>query len=162
MTVACIVRRSCGAAALAALLALAGAAPAAQPSFKGLAGSWSGGGTITLEGGAKEKVRCSGSASGGANTLSQSIRCASTSYRFVISSSLRLEGSSVRGNFSESQYGFDASVFGKATANGFRLSLRGNTVSASGSVSGSPTSQSINLSLAGTKVRRVSINLRKG
>jgi hypothetical protein len=63
---------------------------------------------------------------------------------------------------SESQSGFLGSVFGRASGNGFRGSLRGRTVSASGSVSGGPRRQSISLSIRSGKVKRVSISLTKG
>jgi hypothetical protein len=145
---------------LAAALCAWGAL-AASPSFNDYSGSWSGGGTITLEGGQKEKVRCSGTASGSDSSISQSVRCASTSYRFNISSSLRLSGASVSGSVSESQSGFTGSVFGKASGTGFRGTLTGNSVSASGTVSGGPRSQSISMTLGSGKVRRVSISLKR-
>jgi hypothetical protein len=156
--------RSLFAAAIlgAGLFAVSPSVASAQTSFKGLAGSWSGSGTVVLKNGSTERVRCRGSASGGGASLNQSIRCASTSYRFVFNSSLRSAGRSVQGSVTESRSGFFGAVSGSANRNGFRLRIRGQNVPATGSIVASGRNQTINLSVQGRDVRRVSISLRRG
>ena len=62
------------------LLPLPALAQGAGP-FGGLAGAWSGGGTISLAGGASERIRCRAvyNVGGGGRQLQLSIRCASDS-----------------------------------------------------------------------------------
>lgn len=64
--------------------------------FTGMAGSWSGSGTISMSDGSRERIRCRANysvGSGGA-ALQQQLRCASDSYRFDLSSDLVSEGNS--------------------------------------------------------------------
>jgi len=52
--------------------------------FTGMAGNWSGGGTVTLDDGSTEKIRCRATYAVGAggNGLNQRLLCASDSYKF--------------------------------------------------------------------------------
>ena len=74
---------------LAATPVLAQSAP-----FAGFSGAWSGAGTIMLADGSKERLRCRASyrLSSGDKALQQSLRCASDSYKFELSSDVVSEG----------------------------------------------------------------------
>ena len=81
------------------------AAPAQSGPFTALAGSWSGGGTITLSDGSRERLRCRANYSPqGANQLSLSLRCAGDSYNFEFSGSARYSAGTITGNWSESTW----------------------------------------------------------
>ena len=74
---------------LMATLSLAGApAQAAMAPFRALAGSWAGGGIISLADGNQERLRCRASydVDGSGTTLRLNLRCASDSYNFDLSS----------------------------------------------------------------------------
>jgi hypothetical protein len=131
---------------LAALTLLAasvsGTASYAQSGpFAGMAGSWSGGGTVTLDDGSTERIRCRANYSVGAggNGLNQNLLCASDSYKFDLRSNVMAEGGSLSGTWSEASRGVNGTLEGRggngnfqvlASAAGFNanisLSTRGN------------------------------------
>jgi hypothetical protein len=65
--------------------------PAAADPFAGLAGSWSGGGTLTASDGTRERIRCRATyeVTEAGVGLQQRLRCASDSYRFEVESDVR-------------------------------------------------------------------------
>ena len=67
--------------------------------FAGLAGAWSGSGTISLSDGSRERLRCKVTyrVSAGDNALQQSLRCASDSYKLELGSKVVSEGGRVSG-----------------------------------------------------------------
>jgi len=80
-----------------------GTAHAQSAPFAGFDGSWSGNGTVTLSDGSTERIRCKATytVDGGGKGLSQSLRCASDSYKFDLSSTVTSQGNTVSGNWSE-------------------------------------------------------------
>ena len=64
--------------------------------FAGMAGNWSGGGTITLDDGSSERIRCRATYAVGAggNGLNQTLTCASDSYKFNLASNVIAQGGS--------------------------------------------------------------------
>ena len=91
--------------------------------FAGLAGTWSGSGTISLSDGSKERLRCRATyrVSAGDNALQQTLRCASDSYRLELSSDVVSEGGRVSGSWNEASRGVSGSLTGRA--NGGRISV---------------------------------------
>jgi hypothetical protein len=91
--------------------------------FAGLAGNWSGGGTVTLDDGSTERIRCRATYAVGAggNGLNQSLTCASDSYRFNLSSNVRAEGGSLSGTWSESSRGVNGNLEGRASGGSFQI-----------------------------------------
>jgi hypothetical protein len=87
--------------------------------FAAMAGSWAGGGTITVTGGAKEKLRCRAhhTANPGAKSLSLSIRCASDSYKFELTSSVLENRGEIAGNWNEAGFGISGSITGQIHGN---------------------------------------------
>ena len=63
-------------------------------AFAGMAGNWSGGGTITLDDGSNERIRCRATYAVGAagNGLNQTLTCASDSYKFNLASNVIAQG----------------------------------------------------------------------
>src|SRR5512135_3192879 len=75
-------------------LALATAAQAAPGPFRALAGSWAGGGTLSMSSGEQERLRCRAAydVGGGGDQLRLNIRCASDSYNIDLSSDVAYRG----------------------------------------------------------------------
>ena len=69
-----------------------------------MAGNWSGGGTVTLDDGSTERIRCRATYAVGAggNGLNQTLTCASDSYKFDLASNVIAEGGALSGTWSES------------------------------------------------------------
>ncbi len=87
------------------------AAPGSDGPFLGLSGHWSGAGTVTMTNGATERIRCKAAYAVNATgkAVQQTLRCASDSYRFEISSNVICEGGSLSGSWAE----FDPRCVGK-------------------------------------------------
>ena len=91
--------------------------------FTGLAGVWSGGGTVTLDDGSTERIRCRATYAVGAggNGLNQSLTCASDSYRFNLSSNVVSQGGALSGTWSESSRGINGNLEGHASGGAFQI-----------------------------------------
>jgi len=91
--------------------------------FAGMAGAWSGGGTVTLDDGSTERIRCRATYAVGAggNGLNQSLTCASDSYRFNLSSNVVASGGSLSGTWSESSRGVNGSLEGLGSNGNFQV-----------------------------------------
>jgi hypothetical protein len=111
------------AATLGAALAFTSTSYAQSGPFAGMAGVWSGGGTVTLDDGSTERIRCRASYAVGAggNGLNQSLTCASDSYRFNLSSNVVSSGGSLSGTWSESSRGVNGSLEGRGSNGTFQV-----------------------------------------
>jgi hypothetical protein len=109
--------------------------------FAGMAGVWSGGGTVTLDDGSTERIRCRATYAVGAggSGLQQTLTCASDSYKFNLSSNVTAQGSAISGTWSEASRNINGNIEGRsgpgviqvvASAPGFSaniaLTTRGN------------------------------------
>jgi hypothetical protein len=132
--------------------------------FAALAGSWSGGGTITLNTGASERIRCrvSYAVSDGGNTLQQNLRCASDSYRFDLASNVTHRGGSISGTFSETSRGVGGHINGRVSGGRITALAEGTGFSAQLSVTTNGNQQSVSINSPGMEVSQVSVQLRKG
>jgi hypothetical protein len=110
-----LIRRLILAAAVLFAVSVSGSASYAQSGpFAGMAGNWSGGGTVTLDDGSSERIRCRATYAVGAGGtgLNQSLTCASDSYKFNLSSNVTAQGSQLSGSWSESSRGVNGSLEG--------------------------------------------------
>jgi hypothetical protein len=91
--------------------------------FAGLGGVWSGGGTVTLDDGSTERIRCRATyaVGNGGNGLNQSLTCASDSYRFNLASNVVASGGSLSGTWSESSRGVNGSLEGRGANGNFQV-----------------------------------------
>jgi hypothetical protein len=152
----------CGAAALA-LLSSAGQAQRTSP-FIGLSGSWAGPGTISLNTGAKEKIRCRALyrvAETGAD-LQLDLRCASDSYRFELQSAVSHNDGAISGTWSEVSRGAVGTISGTSHGNQINLRASSPIFSAMLAVSTRSNQQSISIQSPGSEISAVSINLSRG
>ncbi|MBU6457958.1 MAG: hypothetical protein KGQ48_10500 [Bradyrhizobium sp.] len=130
-----------GAVAMLAAFAFSTQSEAQSGPFNGLAGVWSGGGTVTLDDGSSERIRCRATYAVGesGHGLNQTLICASDSYKFDLRSNLIAEGGQISGNWSEMSRNISGTIQGRggngliqvvASAPGFDASIsvttRGN------------------------------------
>ena len=106
------------------LASVSGSASYAQSGpFAGMAGNWSGGGTVTLDDGSSERIRCRATYAVGAGGtgLNQSLTCASDSYRFILSTNVVAQGSALSGTWSESSRGVNGTLEGRGSSGNFQV-----------------------------------------
>ena len=117
------VRQLIAAAVFLTALVCGSASHAQSGPFAGLAGVWSGGGTVTLDDGSSERIRCRATyaVGNGGNGLNQSLSCASDSYRFNLASNVIASGGSLSGTWSESGRGITGSLEGRGSNGNFQV-----------------------------------------
>jgi hypothetical protein len=117
-------RRMVFAAAALLIASLWGSATYAQSGpFAGMAGTWAGGGTVTLDDGSTERIRCRATYAVGAggNGLQQTLTCASDSYKFQLSSNVVAQGSEVSGTWNEASRNINGNLQGRAGGGVFQI-----------------------------------------
>src|SRR4051794_2765449 len=130
--------------------------------FAGMAGVWSGGGTITLDDGSSERIRCRATyaVGNGGNGLNQSLTCASDSYRFNLSSNVVASGGSLSGTWSESSRGINGSLEGRGGNGNFQVVASAPGFSANISLRTTGNKQSVVIRAEG-QFRGASISLSR-
>src|SRR6478609_11679189 len=90
--------RIIAATVLAALLCSSSTTYAGSGPFAEMAGVWSGGGNISLDSGASERIRCRATyaVSGDGTGLNQNLVCASDSYKFELKSDVLAKDGALR------------------------------------------------------------------
>lgn len=123
-------RLSLGAAAFF-VAAFAGASTHAQSGpFAGLAGSWSGGGTVTLDDGSVERIRCRAHYNVRAPAMNMSLTCASDAYKFNLAADVVDQGGTISGNWSESNRGVSGNLSGRGGGGTFQVIAEAQGVTA--------------------------------
>lgn len=135
----------------------------AESAFEGYAGNWSGGGTIQIADAGTERIRCRGTytADGSGNNLRQSLRCASDSYRFDLSTDLRSSGGGLSGFWSESSRGINGTVDGRISGGNITARVETNGYVASFNITTRGGKQSVAIASPGP-IRAVNISLSRG
>jgi hypothetical protein len=110
-------------AVVAFFVASASASYAQSGPFAGMAGNWSGGGTVTLDDGSTERIRCRATYAVGAggNGLNQTLTCASDSYKFNLSSNVVAQGGALSGTWSESSRNINGNLEGRGSSGNFQV-----------------------------------------
>lgn len=118
-------RRAIGIALASAALLWATGVSAQSGPFQGLAGAWSGNGTVELNDNSKERIRCRATYAvrGDADAMNLTLRCASDSYNFEIKSDLVANGGAISGNWSEVSRGVSGPLEGRASRGRFNVSI---------------------------------------
>jgi len=154
-----------GRATVASVLLLAAAPGHAQRGgpFTGLSGSWSGAGTINLQNGGSERIRCRAAYTVGADgaSLQQSLRCASDSYRFELSSNVQAQGNAISGTWSETTRGASGSVAGRASGGQIDVRVDSPGFAANLAVTTRGDRQAISIRSQGTELTSASITLTR-
>ena len=93
--------------------------------FDGMSGVWSGRGTIELEGGSTEKIRCRATyaVSSDGQGLNQSLLCASDSYKFELKSDVIAKGGVLSGSWTETSRNVGGTLEGHAGNGQFNVDV---------------------------------------
>jgi hypothetical protein len=87
--------------------------------FAPMAGAWRGGGTVTLEDGSRERLRCRATYTTGGSSMEMVLTCASDAYKFILSAHVVAEGSAVTGSWNESSRGINGTLQGRGGGGNF-------------------------------------------
>jgi hypothetical protein len=156
-----VVRRLLIAAAVLFTASLSGSAGYAQSGpFAGLAGSWHGGGTVSLDDGSSERIRCRASYAVAGASMEMNLTCASDSYRFNLQASVVSEGGAISGRWSESSRGVEGTLQGHGGNGSFQVSASAASFNANISLSSRGNRQAIAMR-ADSQFRGASISLSR-
>ncbi|WP_439368177.1 hypothetical protein ACRQ5Q_21085 [Bradyrhizobium sp. PMVTL-01] len=89
--------------------------------FAPMAGSWSGGGTVTLDDGSSERIRCRAKYAPIGPTMELSLTCASDAYKFNLAANVRAEGSAITGSWSEASRNISGALQGRGGGGNFEV-----------------------------------------
>jgi len=138
-------------------------APAAAP-FAGLAGKWSGDGSIALTNGTTERLRCNANyvVSGGGDNLDSTLRCASDNYNFDLRISLVDNAGAVLGNWNEVSKNVQGGISGRDSQGLIQVNVRGQAFAAAVTVATRKTEQSFKIRAQSGDLSQVTITLHHG
>ena len=127
-----------------------------------MAGFWSGSGSVTLDDGSTERIRCRASYAVGAggNGLNQTLTCASDSYRFNLSRNVMADGGSLSGTWSESSRNVSGTLEGRAGNGEFQVIATAPGFTANISLTTRGNKQSVVIK-SGTAFRAAAITLSR-
>jgi hypothetical protein len=139
------------------------AKPDSVHPFAAMAGSWTGGGTISLLNDINEKLRCRANHSfaQGTNSLSLSIRCSSDNYKFELTSNVVERRGQVSGRWNEASYGVSGTISGRVTGNRISAMAQGDKFTTALSVTTTGNRQTVSITPQATYVTSVQIALSR-
>jgi hypothetical protein len=131
--------------------------------FVAMAGAWSGGGTLTTSSGERNRLRCRANynAGHGGKSLRLSIRCASDSYNFDLSSNVVDRNGRIYGDWRESNYSVSGTVSGRLSGDRIQAMAKGDSFSAGLSLTTRGNRQSVSITPRETFITGVYIALHK-
>lgn len=147
----------------AAMMLSATAGHAQSAPFAGFDGAWSGTGTVSLSDGTKERIRCRATykVGNGGNELSQTLRCASDSYKFDLSSNVVSQGDRISGRWSEASRNINGELQGTAGGGQIEVFVEAAGFAANLSLTTRGNKQSVQISSKG-EIRGVQISMVRG
>ena len=117
-----VTRRLLMAAAVLFVSSLAASPSHAQSGpFAGLAGAWSGGGTVTLDDGSKERIRCRATYAPAGASMAMTLTCASDAYKFALSANVEDRGGAITGSWTEASRNISGSLEGRGGGGSFEV-----------------------------------------
>jgi hypothetical protein len=149
------------AATVGAIMMLSATASQAQSAsaFAGFDGSWSGTGTVSLSDGSSEQIRCRATYNVvGGTALKQSLRCASDSYKFELSSNVTSQGNQVTGTWGEASRNIFGNLQGSAGGGQIDVFVEAAGFAANLTLTTKGNKQLVSISSKG-QIRDVSINM---
>jgi hypothetical protein len=97
-------------------------AQAQSGPFAGMAGRWAGGGTVTLDDGTTQRIRCRAAYGVRGPEMNLSLTCASDAYKFDLSGSVAAQGGGViSGSWSESSRNISGTLQGRGGNGSFQV-----------------------------------------
>src|ERR1700751_104947 len=146
----------------AAFLLSASAGHAQSRPFAGLDGAWSGNGTISLSDGSSERIRCRAvyKVDGTGLSLKQTLRCASDSYKFDLSSDVTSQGDRISGNWTEASRNIVGNLQGTAGGGKVDVFVEASGFAANVTLTTTGNRQTVQISSKG-EIRGVNITMVK-
>ncbi len=144
----------------AALLLSVSASHAQSGPFAGFDGAWSGTGTVALSDGSTERIRCKADYKVNGTGLKQSLRCASDSYKFDLTSDVTSQGNKISGNWNEASRNVFGSLQGTVGAGQIEVFVEANGFAANLTLRTNGNKQTVSISSKG-EIRGVSITMVK-
>jgi hypothetical protein len=147
----------------AALMLSVSASNAQSGPFAGFDGLWSGTGTVSLSDGTTERIRCRASykVDGSGRALQQTLRCASDSYKFDLSSNVTTQGDRIIGTWSEASRNINGNLQGTAGGGRIEVFVEAAGFAATLNLTTRGNKQSVSIDSKG-EIRGVSINMVRG
>src|SRR5450756_880531 len=129
----------------------------------GFNGSWSGNGTVALSDGTTERIRCKASynVNGTGLGLKQTLRCASDSYKFDLSTDVTSQGDRISGSWSEASRNVFGNLQGTAGGGQIEVFVEASGFAASVTLRTTGNKQTVQISSKG-EIRGVNITMSKG
>ncbi len=152
---------------MAGLFGIAGDETAAAGGpFAGMSGAWSGSGTVSLNSGTKERIRCTAQylVKDDDNNFQQALRCQSASYKFEVNAYVDHSGGSLSGFWAELVNNVRGDVSGRVTGTHVQAQLKGTGFAAVLDLVTRGNSQQVTITPSAdtnTQVQKVAIVLRK-
>ena len=146
-----------------AFVGTTGASAQSDSPFSTLAGSWSGSGTISMNDGHNERIRCKAQyeVAPSGIIMHQNLRCASDSYKFEVKSSLQADGSQIMGTWTETTRQVTGDVTGTIQNGNISTSVKGTGFTATLAVQTKGNSQAVSIVPTGTDIQAVKIELKR-
>jgi hypothetical protein len=138
----------------------ASTAHAQSGPFAGLAGTWSGGGTVTLDDGSSERIRCRATYRVAGPNIDMTLTCASDAYKFALQASVVDQGGSVSGTWTETSRNIGGSLQGRGGGGNFQVVASTAAFNASISLRTAGNKQTVDMS-ADSQFRKVHMSLSK-
>jgi hypothetical protein len=89
--------------------------------YAGMAGNWAGGGTITLDDGSNERIRCRATYQVSGPNMNMSLTCASDAYKFNLTANVVDQGGAIVGQWSETSRGITGDLRGRGGGGNFQV-----------------------------------------
>ena len=150
-------------AGVGAVLMLSVTASNAQSGpFIGFNGAWSGNGTVALSDGTTERIRCKADyvVDGSGLGLKQTLKCASDSYKFDLTSDVRSQGDRISGSWSEASRNVFGNLQGTAGGGRIEVFVEANGFAANLTLQTNGNRQTVQISSKG-EIRGVNITMVK-
>ena len=138
----------------------ASTAYAQSSAFAGMAGTWSGGGTVTLDDGSSERIRCRATYTVGGPNMEMILTCASDAYKFNLQAAVVAQGGEVSGTWSETSRNVGGNIQGRGASGSFQVVASAAGFNASISLKTPANKQTIAMR-ADSQFRAANISLSK-
>ncbi len=146
-------------------LTVAGGAARAEigSPFRALAGSWVGGGMLSMADGQQERLRCRAAydVGGRGDALRLNIRCASSSYNINLVGDVQARGNLISGSWSETSRNASGTLSGRAFGDHIEAAAQGQNFAANLSMTTRGNRQTVTIRPAGTEIRTVSLGFER-
>jgi hypothetical protein len=133
---------------------------AQSSAFAGMAGNWHGGGTVSLDDGSSERIRCRATYRVSGASMDMNLTCASDAYKFNLLAEVVAAGGEVTGKWSETSRNVGGAIEGRGANGSFQVIAQAAGFSSSISLKTSGSKQQITMR-ADSQFRAANISLSK-